>query len=470
LSDLINPIKRCSLLSSSYRFRPIATGDILGDLNALREGNMEMYGRQSTWDTYSPVARIGDYDPLYIKQRLRGTLSLNWRLFDGFAYHTDFTLNQSWEQDKKWGGAIYNNYLDDETGAKLYAGNVEYTKRDSWGLRWTNTVSYDFNFLPKQHRLNILLGHEVTDSGGSKVSISASHFPSNFTKDNAFAMINQYDAEHGTSKFSSGVDIPGRILSFFGRANYTLMDRYLFTVTFRADGSSKFSPEHRWGYFPAAAFGWRLSEESFMEGTKDWLDNLKVRLSYGTVGNDGISSDLWSQTWTSETDLRYQYILNNQYSSSYDLSTEQMANKNLKWETTITRNLGFDFGFLKNRLWGSLDLYWNTTKDLLMLTSLPGITGFTSTYDNIGQTSNKGIEFSLSGVIYENKDWNITAGMNINFNKGKVDKLAENVTGLHGTYSKFSSRRNLAKRKFYGYFRFGNISVHVCHCSFRKSN
>ena len=77
-------------------------------------------------------------------------------------------LNQSWEQDKKWGGAIYNNYLDDETGAKLYAGNVEYTKRDSWGLRWTNTVSYDFNFLPKQHRLNILLGHEVTDSGGSK--------------------------------------------------------------------------------------------------------------------------------------------------------------------------------------------------------------------------------------------------------------------------------------------------------------
>ena len=75
-------------------------------------------------------------------------------------------------------------------------------------------------------------------------------------------------------------------------------------------------------------------------------------MSYGTVGNDGISSDLWSQTWTSETDLRYQYILNNQYSSSYDLSTEQMANKNLKWETTITRNFGFDFGFLKNRLWG----------------------------------------------------------------------------------------------------------------------
>ena len=92
-----------------------------------------------------------------------------------------------------------------------------------------------------------------------------------------------------------------------------------------------------------------------------------------------------------------------------------MANKNLKWETTITRNFGFDFGFLKNRLWGSLDLYWNTTKDLLMLTSLPGITGFTSTYDNIGQTSNKGIEFSLSGVIFENKDWVVMCKLTVSF-------------------------------------------------------
>lgn len=422
-----------SLLSSSYRFRPIASDNILGDLNALREGNMEMYGRESTWDTYSPAARIGDYDPLYIKQRLRGTLSLNWKIIGGLTYHTDFTLHQAWEQDKLWGGAIYNNYLNDATGEKLYAGNVEYTKRDNWGLRWTNTLSYDFNFLPQQHRLNILLGHEVTDSGGSNMEIKASHFPANFTKDNAFAMINQYNKDYGTSSFSSGVEIPGRILSFFGRANYTLMDRYLFTVTFRADGSSKFSPEHRWGYFPAAAFGWRLSEEPFMEGAKGWLDNLKMRLSYGTVGNDGINADLWSQTWSSETDLRYQYALGHQYLSSYDLSTTEMANKDLKWETTVTRNIGFDFGFLKNRLWGSLDLYWNTTKDLLMLTSLPGITGFTSTYDNIGQTSNKGIEFSLSGVIFENKDWSITAGMNINFNKGNVDKLAENVTGLYGS-------------------------------------
>lgn len=422
-----------SLLSSAYRFRPIATGNILGDLDALREGNMEMYGRQSSWDTYSPAARIGDYEPLYIKQRLRGTASLNWRIVDGLTYHTDLSYNKAWEEDKIWGGAIYNNYMNDATGEKLYAGSVEWAKRGSWGLRWTNTMSYDFNFLPKEHRLNLLLGHEVTDSGGDEIEIDANHFPANFTKDNAFAMINQYDKTAGTSNFFSGVDMPERILSFFGRVNYTLLDRYLFTFTFRADGSSKFSPEHRWGYFPAAAIGWRISEEPFMEGTRDWLDNLKLRFSYGSVGNDGIDANLWSQMWTSETDMRWQYTLNNQNSSSYDYSAAEMANRDLKWETTITRNIGVDFSFFNSRLWGSVDLYWNTTKDLLMLTSIPGITGFTATYDNIGQTSNKGIEISLSGEIYKDKDWSITAGMNINFNKGNVDKLADNVTGLYSS-------------------------------------
>lgn len=420
-----------SLLSSAYRFRPISTQHILGNLDALREGNVEQFGRASLWDAYSPVSKISDYEPLEINQNLRSTLSLDWELFKNLKYHTDLTYSNSWNQDKIWAGAVYNEYLDDSTGEKLYAGSVDYRKDDSWNLRWTNTMSYDFT-LPEAHRLNLLVGHEVTDSGGSELRVKASHFPSNFTKDNAFAMINQYDKDHGTSSFSSNIDTASRILSFFGRVNYSLLDRYLLTVTFRADGSSKFSPEHRWGYFPAAAFGWRLSEEAFMKDI-DWLDNLKLRLSYGTVGNDGINSDLWSQMWTSETDLRWQYAMGNNYWSSYDYATSEMANQDLKWETTITRNVGLDFGFFKNRLWGSVDLYWNTTKDLLMLTSIPGITGFTSTYANIGQTSNKGLELSLSGVLFENKDWSITAGMNINFNRGNVDELADNVSGLYGT-------------------------------------
>lgn len=422
-----------SILSFAYRFRPIALSDIKGDLAAMQEGTIGNFAKQTQWDMYSPYERLNDYEPLSERQSLRATASLSWGIVKGLTYHTDLTLGRSWNQTKYWGGATYNAYLDENTGEKLWAGSVDYSQSVGWSTRWTNTLNYVIDIM-KGHNLNVLAGHEVSNSGGSGTRIFADHFPANFTKDNAFAMINQYDAANSTAtNFSSSWNTPSRILSFFGRLNYNMLDRYLLTVTFRADGSSKFAPSHRWGYFPAAALAWRISEEPFMAGTKGWLDNLKLRVSYGTVGNDGISSDLWAQTWTAETDNRWRYTLNNVRQTAYDLSSTQMANDDLKWETTITRNLGIDFGFLNGRLWGTLDIYWNTTKDLLMNTTLPGITGFTSTFANVGKTSNRGVELSLGGVIYKDKDWNITASANINFNKGKVDELSEGITGQYGT-------------------------------------
>lgn len=419
-----------SILSSSYRFRPIATENILGDLDALNEGVIENYAKQSQWDRYNPVNRINDNYSPKDHQALRAILSLNWGIMKGLTYHTDLSLNQSWDQNKTWTGAVINNFIDDNTGEILYAGNAELEKKNSWGLRWTNTLNYEFN-LGEAHRFNILAGHEVSNSGGDGLRASGTYFPANFTRDNAFAMINQYDVAKGVGSFSSSVSTPSRILSFFGRLNYNLLDRYLITATFRADGSSKFSPNNRWGYFPAAALGWRMSEEAFLKDV-EWLDNLKLRVSYGEVGNDGIDSSLWSQTWSATTDKREQGAVNNGFLPSYSLSKE-LANKDLKWETTITRNIGLDFGFFNNRLTGTIDAYWNTTKDLLMKTSIPGITGFTSTYANVGKTSNKGIEIALQGVLVDTKDWHVTAGFNINFNRGNVDKLADNVTGLYGT-------------------------------------
>jgi TonB-linked SusC/RagA family outer membrane protein len=263
------------------------------------------------------------------------------------------------------------------------------------------------------------------------MSIQANHFPANFDEKTAFAQINQYDQTQGAATFSSSVATPVRINSYFGRVNYTLLDRYLFTFTFRADGSSKFAPSNRWGYFPAGAFAWKMSDESFMKDI-NWLNNLKLRVAFGEVGNNGINANLWSQSWASVTDQRFQYAINGQRQSAYDFASSTLANPNLKWETTITRDLGVDFSFFNSRLSGTIDVYHNTTKDLLMLTTIPGITGFTSTYANIGQTSNKGVELSLNGTIFQNKDWNISVGGNINWNKSNVDKLDANVTGLYG--------------------------------------
>lgn len=420
-----------SILSSAYTFRPIATNHILGDLNALNLGDIEQYGQNVMWDQFSPASRTGDYFPLTLNQKLGGIAYLDWKVIKGLTYHTDLNLNQGWGQQKYWSGAIYNNYIDPTTGDATYAGALKYGKSDSWGLLWTNTLNYDFT-INKIHRFNLLAGQEVTNSGGTGMVITADHFPSNFDEKTAFAQINQYDQTAGTSTFSSSVSIPDRITSYFGRANYSLLNKYLFTATFRADGSSKFSPEHKWGYFPAGAVAWRLTQEPFMQNI-NWLDNMKIRASFGEVGNDGISANLWSQEWGSVTDQRQEYDLNGVPQSAYSLASSTLANPNLKWETTITRDVGTDFTLLKNRLSGTVDVYWNTTKDLLMLTSIPGITGFTSTYANIGQTSNKGIELSLSGTIFENKDWRVSAGGNINFNRNNVDKLAPNVTGLYGT-------------------------------------
>ena len=419
-----------SLLSFAYRFRPIALEDIKGDHNAFRQGAVEQYGKYPLWEQYDPYNRIMDSEPLKKRQHFRGTASLNWEIIKGLSFHTELSMNRTYNQNKTWNGPIASGYLDDATGEANWAGTVNVTKGDSWGLRWTNTLNYDFN-IGKANHFNILLGHEVSDSRGDSMNIKADHFPSNFTKENAFYMINQYDPDSFAEKnpFSTSYSIANRMLSYFGRLNYTLLDRYLLTVTFRADGSSKFAPSNKWGYFPAGAFAWRISEEPWMKNV-NWIDDLKFRASYGSVGNDGINANLWSQLWASSTS---KYSIENNLNTSYGLASTTMANTDLKWETTITRNLGLDFGFFKGRLNGTVDVYWNTTKDLLMNTSLPGFTGFTATYANIGQTSNKGVEFSLNGTIVETRDWGLTAGFNINFNKNNVDMLADGVTGIYGS-------------------------------------
>lgn len=425
-----------SLLSYAYRFRPIATEDILGDTDAFREGAIEQYGKYPLWDRYDPYQRIMDYEPLKTRQSLRGTASLNWYIIKGLTFHSDFTMFRKYNQSKIWSGAIYNSYLDDATGEKQYAGNATLSKANAWGLRWSNTLNYAFE-LGTAHQFNVLAGYEITNSGGDSMTMTADHFPSNFTKENAFAMINQYDKESSTTvnPFYSGYTTPARILSYFGRVNYTLLDRYLFTATFRADGSSVFAPSNRWGYFPAGAFAWRASEEPFMQDI-NWLDDLKVRLSYGAVGNDSISSQLWSQLWTSGGSSYY--AINGINNPTYTLSSSTMANPDLKWETTITRNLGVDFGVLGGRLSGTVEGYWNTTKDLLMNRTLPGITGFSSTYANIGQTSNKGVELSLNGTLVQTRDWGLSVSGNINFNRNNVDELADGISGIYGS-SWFSS-------------------------------
>lgn len=420
---------RGSILSSSYQFRPIATEDVQGEINDQINTQIGMYD-VVLQDRYNPVARMKDYLPLSKARSLRSNAALSWNILKGLTARSELGLNNYWNKSYTWSGAVYNDYFD-ASGNKTYGGNASISSSEGWNLRWANTLSYEIKTLGSNHSLNMMAGQEVSNSGSTSMNIWGNKYPSSFDSDRAFAMMNQYLSgttvvNHG---LSSNTGTPNRILSYFGRVNYSFMNRYLFTATFRADGSSRFAPTNRWGYFPAAALGWRVSEESFMEAVS-WVDNLKLRFSYGSVGNDGISANLWKTNWSSDGPINYS--VNEVQQVSYSPAST-IANPNLKWETTITRDLGLDFAFLKSRIYGTLDLYWNSTKDLLMLTSVSAISGFSSTYDNIGSTSNKGIEFSLGSDIIRKKDFTLSANFNININKGNVEELAPGVNGLYRT-------------------------------------
>jgi TonB-linked SusC/RagA family outer membrane protein len=196
------------------------------------------------------------------------------------------------------------------------------------------------------------------------------------------------------------------------------MSRYYVSATFRADGSSKFGDGNRWGFFPTASVAWRISDEKFMKFAENWLNDLKIRFSFGVAGNNNIPSGLIQQLYNPNATSWINGV------SSYWAPSKTMANPDLKWETTYTRNLGLDYSFLRGRINGTVEFYWNTTKDLLIQYPVAG-TGYDYQYRNMGKTSNKGIEFTINGVIVDKKDWGINVGANISFNKNKVEDLGD---------------------------------------------
>jgi TonB-linked SusC/RagA family outer membrane protein len=212
------------------------------------------------------------------------------------------------------------------------------------------------------------------------------------------------------------------LASFFGRLNYTFDEKYLLTFTLRDDGTSKFSPQDRWGVFPAAAFAWKLMDEDFMKGSKTFSD-LKLRLGYGTTGQQDLTgnNNYPYQPVFVRSDASSQYEFGNTF---YYTLRPNAYDAGIKWESTTTSNVGIDFGFFNNRLTGSVDAYYKKTSNLLNIVNVPVLTNFASTLlENIGSMQNKGGELSLRGIIIDQKNWHWQAGYIISFNKNKITNL-----------------------------------------------
>ncbi|WP_287676758.1 TonB-dependent receptor [Bacteroides sp.] len=207
------------------------------------------------------------------------------------------------------------------------------------------------------------------------------------------------------------------LVSFFGRLNYNLMDRYLLTATLRRDGSSRFSKNNRWGMFPSVALAWSLINENFMENARDVLSNFKLRLGYGITGQQEIGDYQYLTTYTLSTSTNTQYLGN------YLLKPDGYS-PDLKWEETTTYNVAIDYGFLNNRINGSLEFYVKNTKDLLNTVSAPAGTNFTNEITaNVGEMQNKGVEFNINAVPIQTKDFSWDLGFNVTWNDSKITKL-----------------------------------------------
>jgi iron complex outermembrane receptor protein len=222
---------------------------------------------------------------------------------------------------------------------------------------------------------------------------------------------------------SPPVDESGKLVltSLFGRFNYSYDSRYLLTFTLRADATSRFSPDDRWGYFPSAAFAWRVMEEKFMKGISSTISDLKLRLSYGKTGQQNIGSYYeWMPTYTASQEGA-SYLFGDEWITTYRPDGKDV---HVHWETTETYNIGLDFGFLKNRITGAVDYYTRNTYDLLNFIYVPAGSNFTNRLDtNIGDMESKGIETSLNIIPIDNKDWYWSIGGNFTWNTTKITKL-----------------------------------------------
>lgn len=313
-------------------------------------------------------------------------------------------------QDRYYGPTTYYSRAGD---GFTYAGGAGYghiiaTEQKNSRFKNTNTLEFK-NRWGENHDLNILVGQELQMMKGELRTTNGYGYDASLKGQEVFNYIGS--AKAYTAK--SYVDPTDNMLSVFARANYILFNRYYFTATFRADASTRFAKGNQWGYFPSVAVAWRIIDEPWMEPAQDVMSNFKLRLSYGTVGNNNVDLGY----------LRPEYLASaTAYSGLFDTKLTDggadviAANNNLKWETTVTRDLGIDFGFFNERLSGTVDLYWNSTKDLILKYALGGLGGYNYQYRNIGSTDNKGVEFSVTGVILDNKSKNLNYNLSVNAN------------------------------------------------------
>jgi len=408
------------------------------DINGEYAGPEAQAGASS----YNPVAAALQRNNTLKRQRIMANVYGDLTLMKGLTFRSELSfddnnsLNKAFQPTYKWGVLINReNQLRQREESSFF-----------WILK--NYLTYNVT-LGQKHKITAMLGQEAQKFTWEGSVVTKKNFSSNDIQ----VLSEGDDITSRTSGWKDGAAIE----SYFGRFNYNLSERYLFTFTMRADGSSKFGPENRWGYFPSGSFAWRLGEEDFM---KSLNTNIKLRIGYGEVGNQAIGNYLFGSALQT---------INTPFGTAYRL--QQIANPKLKWEATQQWNLGIDLSLVKGRVDMTIDLYQKRTNDMLLQLSVPSYLGGSGDNDirapfaNVGQMENKGIDLSLNSRNIKNDNFSWNTDFTLSLNRNKVVALDDDSRiywrNLYW-YSEFQTATRtgvgLPLGQFYGYVTDGLFS------------
>lgn len=373
-----------------------------------------LYGNDNDliWDT-DPLLEDDNANPMVsplvsASAEKKDRLSRNLQINGGFT----FNFNKRLSLRNSTGMRYSTTRNDIFNGSKSSSGKRSsingYTQYDEKGsFQTSNVLNYEYR--KDKHRLTLMGGQEFVSNWSKALRATVTNFPNDD--------IGLNDMGLGVpNSTTSKVIYDDKLISFFARANYNLNEKYLFTATVRADGSSKFSDKHKWGYFPSVSAAWRLGEEEFIKRMKLFSD-LKIRVGYGLAGNNRVgnysSLDLLSSV---------NYVNNDAQVSGY--VPAGIPSEYLQWESNATFNFGVDLGFLEQRITVSPEFYINNSSNLLLNSRVPGSSGFTNMLRNIGQTRNVGVDLTINSTNIQNKKFSWKSSLNVSYNRNTIKALS----------------------------------------------
>jgi TonB-linked SusC/RagA family outer membrane protein len=398
---------RLSMLQTLLQYRPVL-GISNNDDALLYQIDDPEDPNPSSPAYQSPIITINNEPRQNIIQSLNASGTLQYTIDNHLTYRGLISYTTGGNEIKQFNNAT--SIIAIRSGG----GTGSITDNNVSHFNYNNTITYD-NVFKQNHKLDVVVGQEYIYDYDDALTAGASAFPTENLGWNSLQL--------GTiATFPTTYAEDDKLISFFTRVNYSYKDKYLLTTSLRADGSSKFGSSNLWGYFPSAALAWRIIQEKFMEKIPV-ISDLKLRLSYGEAGNNRIANYAALGVLTTGS-----YPLNNQQVTTAYQNT--LANPTLKWETVQSRNLGLDMGFFKQRIMLTTEYYDNRSKDLLYNTPIPASSGFTTQLQNIGTTSSKGWEFTLSTVNVQNSKFTWNTNFNIAFTRTEVLSLSPGQTSL----------------------------------------